>query len=75
MKKNIKLWTFRIGRFFFGFSMPSKHKSMWITRTKNNRNRMDHFLSIHRTYNRRSRQYIYCIILYKWNFKLLIGEK
>jgi len=75
MSKKLKLWTFRIGRLFFGFSIPSKTSSMWITRTKNNQRRIDHFISLHRSYNRPTRQYIYSIILYKWNFKLIVSEK
>ena len=75
MNNKLKLWTIRIGRFFFGFSIPNRHNSMWITRTKKNQRRIDHFISLHRSYNRPTKQYIYSLILYKWNFKLLIGDK
>ena len=71
-KKFIDMKTFSLGKFFIGFSFPSKKKSMWITRTNKHKSRMDHFFSIHRTYNREKKLYIYGLILYKLNIKLLV---
>lgn len=66
-KINIK--TFKFGKLFVGISFPTKSKSMWITRSNKNRNRMDHLLSLHRTFNRDKKIYTYTIILYKLNIK------
>lgn len=73
-KKFIDMKTFNIWKFFIGLSFPSKPKSMWITRTNNGKCRMDHFFSIHRTFNRSKKIYIYGLIIYKLNIKLLIRK-
>lgn len=72
-KMKIDMKTFRLGKLFIGFSLPSKPKSMWITRSTKNRSRMDHILSFHRTFHRKTRIYTYSIILYKLNIKWLWG--
>lgn len=70
----VNLRTFTIGRFFIGLAWASRN-SMWITRTNKNRSRMDHIFSIHRSWNRNERKYIYGIIAYKLNIKLIIRSK
>lgn len=67
MKKNTNMKTFKLGKLFVGISVPSKKRSIWISRHK--RNRMDHFLSFHRTYNRDRKVYTHTIIIYKLNIK------
>lgn len=72
--KTMKMWTIKIGKFFLGFSVPKKPNTMWITRTRNNRRRLDHIFGIQRTYHRDYKQYVYSLIMFRWNFKVIINE-
>ena len=67
--KNQKMIFFRVCGVSIGFSVPNKKRSMWITSRK--RFRMDHFVSIHRAYNRDYRRYLWTIILFKLNITVM----